>query len=45
MREIDVEEEMIDLMGGDEYIDEDELVENDELDAFLVAFNKGERLA
>lgn len=45
MRMVDIEQESIDLMGEEEYIDEDLLVDNDDLEAFTAAFNRGERLA
>lgn len=44
MRAIDVENEVIDLTSVED-INEDELVESGDLDAFTAAFNRGNRLA
>ena len=47
MKEIDIDEELLEqgVIEDSGYLDDEEAVDNDELDAFTAAFNKGWKTA
>ena len=45
MKNVEFDEGMIDVMEEEMYMDDEDMVDNDDLDAFTAAFNRGYKTA